>query len=274
MVNNRLVKARWLKCVNCCIERVYIHDQLLVRMPMINSSFCLHTPDDVWANTSFQQLKKAMGYCWTQQRDFVWDFVLALPQTPNSPGILHKSYPVPTTFAALQKALKDNKYMCQLHPWVSLPTKEFTEPDADLLFIREEYRALEEEIDHQAITNMVVTGNPGIGKSMFALYMLIRHVLSPLFFTAWHWSALQWCQPSLSSYTLTPCFVGLLFCRKVKTNTVLWQAGLDVPYFRLFHDGTVRKIDAACAQVSSTTTLSCHSLQYRMMSLLILPKQF
>lgn len=133
----------------------------------------------------------------------------------------------------------------------------FTGLNAGLLFIREEYRALEEEIEHQAIKNIVVTGNPGIGKSMFALYMLIRHVIWPLFLRTRHRSALLWCQPPLSSYTLLPCFIGLLFCRKIKTNTVLWQAGVDDPYFWLFHDGVVRVIDKDhVRQVSSTATLS------------------
>ena len=61
--------------------------------------------------------------------------------------------------------------------WIDMPIPKFTGLNAGLLFIREEYRALEEEIEHQAIKNIVVTGNPGIGKSMFALYMLIRHVI-------------------------------------------------------------------------------------------------
>jgi hypothetical protein len=61
--------------------------------------------------------------------------------------------------------------------WLHLPPGNLI-LDGSVIFVREVYRALEVELERLALdrgkAKFVITGNPGIGKSYFGYYMLIR----------------------------------------------------------------------------------------------------
>jgi hypothetical protein len=64
--------------------------------------------------------------------------------------------------------------------WMHAPGGTCFLGDADLgstLYVREAYVALQEKLEElkkKGTAHVVISGNPGLGKSWFALYMLVR----------------------------------------------------------------------------------------------------
>ena len=71
--------------------------------------------------------------------------------------------------------------------WMQAPFGTDFLGDADLgstLYVREAYIALQEKLDEmkkKGTAHVVISGNPGLGKSWFALYMLVRQGSPQLF---------------------------------------------------------------------------------------------
>ena len=67
-----------------------------------------------------------------------------------------------------------------MNGWLDAPAGTCFLGDADLgstLYVREAYVALRrklEELKKEGFAHVVISGNPGLGKSRFALYMLVR----------------------------------------------------------------------------------------------------
>ena len=64
--------------------------------------------------------------------------------------------------------------------WMDAPGGTFFLGNPDLgstLYVREAYTALHKKLEErkkEGIAHVVISGNPGLGKSWFALYMLVR----------------------------------------------------------------------------------------------------
>ena len=82
--------------------------------------------------------------------------------------------------AGLKLFTKEALYASEDQDWLSLPCGTFFLGDERLgscLYVREAYVKLAEVLENMresGVMNVVISGNPGVGKRYFAIYMLIK----------------------------------------------------------------------------------------------------